>query len=116
MLNFAPDLHTLALFGPIGTWEMIVILGLGLLVFGRRLPEVGRSLGKGIVEFKRGLKDIGDEIEEESSKPSAPHRTAISSASTTGGGALPENGPTFKAPVNAEGEDARVRRGESVEE
>lgn len=115
MLNFAPDLHTLALFGPIGTWEMIVILGLGLLVFGRRLPEVGRSLGKGIVEFKRGLKDIGDEIEDESNKPAPPPRAAISTG-TNGSGALPENAPTFKAPVNAEGEDARVRRGESVED
>ena len=33
-------LTSLALFGPIGTWEAIVLLGLGLLIFGRRLPEV----------------------------------------------------------------------------
>ncbi len=109
-----PDLMTptLALFGPIGTWEMLLILGIGLLIFGRRLPEVGRSLGKGIVEFKRGLKDIGDEIEEESSKP-ATGRAAMSGA---GGGSLPESSSTFKPPVNAEGEDARVKRGEAVEE
>jgi sec-independent protein translocase protein TatA len=50
--------------------EWFIIAGFGLLIFGKRLPEVGRSLGKGIVEFKKGLKGIGDEIEEESSKPS----------------------------------------------
>lgn len=52
-----------------GHWELLVILAIGLLLFGRRLPEVGRSLGKGIVEFKRGLKGIEDEIETESDKP-----------------------------------------------
>ncbi|HUB27133.1 MAG TPA: twin-arginine translocase TatA/TatE family subunit [Tepidisphaeraceae bacterium] len=41
----------------------VIILIVGLLLFGRRLPEVGRSLGKGIVEFKKGLNGIEDEIE-----------------------------------------------------
>jgi TatA/E family protein of Tat protein translocase len=53
----------------IGLPEMLVVLVIGLLLFGKRLPEVGRSLGKGIVEFKRGLKGMADEIEEESNKP-----------------------------------------------
>ncbi len=52
-----------------GGWEWIILLVLGLLIFGRRLPEVGRSLGRGIVEFKKGIKGIDDEIESESSKP-----------------------------------------------
>ncbi|MBL8763931.1 MAG: twin-arginine translocase TatA/TatE family subunit [Phycisphaerae bacterium] len=51
------------------SFDTLIILGLALLIFGNRLPEVGRSLGRGIVEFKRGLKGIGDEIEQESSKP-----------------------------------------------
>ena len=50
--------------------EWVILLILGLLIFGRRLPEVGRSLGKGIVEFKRGIKGIEDEVETESSRPS----------------------------------------------
>jgi len=41
-----------------------VILVIGLLLFGRRLPEMGRSLGKGIVEFKKGLAGIEDDIED----------------------------------------------------
>jgi sec-independent protein translocase protein TatA len=35
--------------------ELIVIAAIGLLLFGKRLPQVGRNLGKGIVEFKKGL-------------------------------------------------------------
>lgn len=46
--------------------EWIILLILGLLIFGRRLPEVGRSIGRSIVEFKRGVRGINEEIEEES--------------------------------------------------
>jgi sec-independent protein translocase protein TatA len=46
----------------IGPWEIIIILVVALLLFGRRLPEVGRSLGRGIVEFKKGLRGVEDEI------------------------------------------------------
>jgi sec-independent protein translocase protein TatA len=41
----------------------ILLIGIGVLLFGKRLPEVGRSLGKGIVEFKKGLKGLEDEVE-----------------------------------------------------
>ncbi len=63
---------TLALFGPIGTWEAIVLLVLGLLIFGRRLPEVGKSLGKGIVEFRKGLAGIEQEVQDASQRQSTP--------------------------------------------
>jgi sec-independent protein translocase protein TatA len=42
--------------------EMLIIGVIALLLFGRRLPEVGRSLGKGIVEFKKGLRDVENEV------------------------------------------------------
>lgn len=54
-------------FGMPGGTEWIILLVLGLLIFGRRLPEVGRSLGRGIVEFKKGIQGIEDEIEDASS-------------------------------------------------
>ncbi len=63
-------------FGFPGGYEWIILLVLGLLIFGRRLPEVGRSLGKSIVEFKRGIKGIEDEIETESSRSTPPEVTA----------------------------------------
>ena len=67
MITCAP--HTLAIFGLPGGGEWIVLLVLGLLIFGRRLPEVGRSLGRGIVEFKKGIKGVEDEVDEEASRP-----------------------------------------------
>jgi sec-independent protein translocase protein TatA len=45
-----------------GLPEWIIIGAIGLLIFGKRLPEVGRSLGKGIVEFKKGLSGVEDEV------------------------------------------------------
>jgi sec-independent protein translocase protein TatA len=61
-------LHTLA-FGMPGIEEMIVIAVFGVVIFGKRLPEVGRSIGKSIVEFKKGLKGIDDEVDAQSSMP-----------------------------------------------
>ncbi len=49
--------------GSLGTQEILLLLVVGVLLFGRRLPEVGRYLGKGIVEFKKGLKGLEDEVE-----------------------------------------------------
>ena len=50
------------MFGMPGTFELILIGAAALLVFGRRRPEVARSLGKSIVEFKRGIKDVKDDV------------------------------------------------------
>ena len=44
-----------------GGYEWLVIGIIGLMLFGKRLPEVGKSLGQGIVEFKKGLKGIEDQ-------------------------------------------------------
>ena len=46
-----------------GVPEMLVIAAVALLFFGRRLPDVARSMGKSIVEFKKGLKDVRDDID-----------------------------------------------------
>ena len=51
----------LAIFG-LGPAEIGVVAVIALLLFGRRLPEVMRGMGKGIVEFKRGLSGIDDDI------------------------------------------------------
>ena len=52
----------------LGVPEMIVLLLLGVLLFGRKLPDIGRSLGKTVTEFKKGWSGLEDEV---SSSPSS---------------------------------------------
>lgn len=63
-----PTPYILAFLQNLGWPELVIIGVIALLIFGKRLPEVGRSLGKGIVEFKKGLQDTGDDIKQMSSK------------------------------------------------
>jgi sec-independent protein translocase protein TatA len=51
--------------------HILILLIIGILVFGKRLPEVGRSLGKGIVEFKKGMQGLEDEVQSVSTRPAA---------------------------------------------
>lgn len=53
----------------LGPWEILVVLVVALLVFGGRLPDVGRSLGRSLTQFRRGLRDIQDEIESDEAPP-----------------------------------------------
>lgn len=57
---------SLGFFQNFGLPEMILIGAIMLLLFGSRLPEVGKSLGRGIVEFKKGLKGVEDEVDVQS--------------------------------------------------
>jgi sec-independent protein translocase protein TatA len=52
--------------------EVIVLGVVAVLLFGKRLPEVGRSLGQGIVEFKKGLKGATDEMNDAVKKADKP--------------------------------------------
>jgi TatA/E family protein of Tat protein translocase len=54
------------MFGNIGLPEMLVIMAIALLIFGpKKLPEVGRSLGKAMREFKKSTEEIKDRFEEQ---------------------------------------------------
>ena len=88
MMSMIPN--TLAFWTP-GWPEMVVLAILGLLLFGRRLPEVGRSLGRSIVEFRKGVKGLEDEVEKESNAP------AVSSGPA---GTLPSSEPAPPAPAS----------------
>jgi TatA/E family protein of Tat protein translocase len=54
------------MFGSVGMPELILIFVVALLVFGpKKLPEIGKSLGKGLAEFKRASEDLKKTIEDE---------------------------------------------------
>ncbi len=55
--------HLIA-FGMPGGWEWIIILVVALLIFGRKLPDVARSIGKSLNAFKKGLHEAQDEVNE----------------------------------------------------
>ena len=80
-----------ALFQNFGVWEILLLLLVLLLVFGpKRLPEMGRSMGRGMREFKDSLTGKGqDEDEEEDEKP--PVLTTTTTVET------PEPAPAPKA-------------------
>ncbi|MDR2353061.1 MAG: twin-arginine translocase TatA/TatE family subunit [Deltaproteobacteria bacterium] len=60
------------MFGRFSVWEIIIVLVLVILIFGgRKLPELGRSLGKGITNFRNALKNPKDEGADENSKDEA---------------------------------------------
>ena len=59
----------LALVGPIGTTELIIILVIVVLVFGvNKIPQLGKGLGEGIRNFKSSIKEISSDSDKKSSE------------------------------------------------
>lgn len=86
-------------FGLPGHWEWVVIGMIALLLFGSRLPQVMRSIGDGVRELKKGLKDVGDDVKSAGDEPDPnPYRDEQRQFSSA------------KPPVSASGEDERVPR------
>jgi sec-independent protein translocase protein TatA len=87
------------MFG-LGGQEILLLLVLGVLLFGRKLPELGRSLGKTVVEVKKGLKGIEDDV----SEPSAPRAAIEPEPVKAPTRVTPSSAPKFDdapAPTNA---------------
>jgi sec-independent protein translocase protein TatA len=61
----------------IGPMEMVIVGVIAVLLFGKRVPEVARSLGKGVTEFKKGIQGVEDEFR------SAASSTSVASRSST---------------------------------
>ena len=75
------------MFGPLGMPELLIILVIAVIVFGpSKLPELGRSLGKGIAEFKRATAEPTSAEEDRpvtpASEPAAPSAEASAVRST----------------------------------
>jgi sec-independent protein translocase protein TatA len=71
--------------GGLSAFHWLVVAVVVLLLFGNRLPQVMRSLGQGVVEFKKGLAGIEDEmhkantkVEDQASKPQAKEEAKVS--------------------------------------
>ncbi|HWE38979.1 MAG TPA: twin-arginine translocase TatA/TatE family subunit [Isosphaeraceae bacterium] len=92
------------MFPNLGPMEMLVVGVVAVLLFGKRLPEVGRSLGKGIVEFKKGLRGIEEELESASRTPAPRHTDSYAPADPVDT-AVPKFEPPTSAPV-ARGESS----------
>jgi sec-independent protein translocase protein TatA len=58
--------------------QLMVVAGIALLLFGKRLPEVMRSLGKGVTEFKKGMNGFEEELTRSSYDANSYHEPARS--------------------------------------
>ena len=58
------SMQSVLAFGLPGSWEWMVVLVIAVLIFGRRLPEIARGLGKSITEFKKGVKETENEVKD----------------------------------------------------
>ncbi|MBD3235560.1 MAG: twin-arginine translocase TatA/TatE family subunit [Candidatus Eisenbacteria bacterium] len=69
------------IFGPIGTTEIIIVLAILLLLFGgRKIPELAKGLGKGIKEFRHGMRDGTIEKQNDSAGELPPDRRGADSS------------------------------------
>jgi sec-independent protein translocase protein TatA len=87
------------MFPQLGLMEMVVVMGVAVLLFGKRLPEVGRSLGKGIIEFKKGLRGLEDGFDFSSDTHSSTRRGGGSDDRPRASTPAPEGSvPKFEPP------------------
>ena len=95
--------------GPIGMPEMMIIAVIALIIFGpRKLPELGKSLGKSIAEFKRASNELKSTLEEEirteelnDARKSAQIPPSASTAPSTPAPSAPEGETTPRADAGA---------------
>ncbi len=94
------------MFGPIGMQEMLFIMAAALLIFGpRKLPELGRTLGRGMAEFRRATSDLKRSIDieiDDEKRPPPPRRIDRSTKAAAAAG--------FRKPA---GSDDSKKAGES---
>jgi len=94
------------MFGSIGMPELIIIFVIALIIFGpRKLPELGRTLGKSLAEFKRATNELKSTLEdeirlEEQQLQRAEAKSAAQTSQTAAAtAAAPTPGPTVATPA-----------------
>ncbi len=89
------------MFGSIGMPELIIIFVIALIIFGpRKLPELGRSLGKSIAEFKKASNELRNTLEEEIRLEEQKETAAKQVAAQTQ--AAPQTPPAHAEPARAD--------------
>jgi TatA/E family protein of Tat protein translocase len=102
------------MFGNIGMQELIIIFVIALIIFGpRRLPDLGRSLGKSIAEFKRASNELRNTLEEEirvddqrqarAATPAAPAPAPLAASTVPATAPAPAPAVTATVPAQAAG-------------
>ena len=85
--------------GSVGLPELIIIFTIALIVFGpRKLPELGKSLGKSIAEFKRASNELKNTLDEEI-RAEERKNTVAQQAPVTPAPQLPDASHTYDAPI-----------------
>ena len=102
------EITPLGFMGLPGGTEWIVIGLIALLIFGRRLPDVARSVGKSIVELKKGIRDVKDDVEQQSRLSSDPEPRLQDRAeqSTSEASEPVQHAPEIKQPAPPEPEQS----------
>jgi sec-independent protein translocase protein TatA len=90
------------MFG-LGMTEVLLIAGLGVLLFGRKLPDVARSLGKSVTEFKKGVNGLEEEFHGGTSS-----RPALEPEAVKPPARVTPSAPVFSDAPPAEGPPAKL--------
>jgi Tat protein translocase TatB subunit len=88
------------MFGPLGGPELLLVFVIALIVFGpRKLPEIGKSLGKMMAEFRRASNDLKQTIEDEVEAERLRELTTSYGASTPPGAPAAQPAPSSSTPL-----------------